>query len=118
MGADRRDLRTRLLQHEYRVDLAAIDWRQAGVREPGRIEKVELKLPKGVKIARCPSGHQRDAGGRRSRRGDLGARPGRREAVRRLQQIEADYFRKTRIYPIMHVVVLRSPCTSATAGSP
>ena len=25
-----------LLQHEYGVDLASIDWRQAGVREPGR----------------------------------------------------------------------------------
>src|SRR5438067_10033512 len=43
-----------MLQHEYGVDLAAIDWRQAGVREPGRIEKVELKLPKGVKIVALP----------------------------------------------------------------
>src|SRR5262245_3557203 len=33
-----------MLQHEYGVDLKSIDWRQAGVREPGRIEKV--KLPK------------------------------------------------------------------------
>src|SRR3979490_36308 len=39
-----------MLQHEYGVDLAAVDWRQAGVREAGRSEKVELKLPKGVKI--------------------------------------------------------------------
>ena len=43
-----------MLQHEYGVDLAAIDWRQAGVRDPGRVEKVELKLPKGVKIAARP----------------------------------------------------------------
>jgi len=43
-----------MLQHEYGVDLAAIDWWQAGVREPGRVEKVELKLPKGVKSRRCP----------------------------------------------------------------
>ena len=38
-----------LLQHEYGVDLARIEWRQAGVRQPGRVEKVELRLPPGVK---------------------------------------------------------------------
>ena len=43
-----------LLQHEYGVDLARIDWVQAGVREPGRVEKVELKLPPGVRIKRGP----------------------------------------------------------------
>src|ERR671926_1566304 len=37
-----------MLAHEYGVDLAAIKWVQAGVREPGRVEKVELELPKGV----------------------------------------------------------------------
>src|SRR5216684_806138 len=39
-----------MLQHEYGVDLAAIDWRQAGVRQPGRTEKVALKLPKGLRL--------------------------------------------------------------------
>ena len=33
-----------LLQHEYGVDLARIDWVQAGVREPGR-EKVAKAPP-------------------------------------------------------------------------
>ncbi len=41
-----------MLAHEYGVDLARIQWFQAGVREPGRVEKVELKLPPGGKIQR------------------------------------------------------------------
>src|SRR5258708_39716889 len=99
-----------LLQHEYRVDLAAIDWRQAGVREPGRIEKVELKLPKGVKIAAMPERSLSEM----LAAGDLdpviSARdPGGERLFADYQQIEADYFRKTRIFPIMHVVVLRKP---------
>jgi len=99
-----------LLQHEYRVDLAAIDWRQAGVREPGRVEKVELKLPKGVKIAALPGRSLSEM----LAAGDLDAvisarDPGGERLFADYQQIEADYFRKTRIYPIMHVVVLRKP---------
>src|SRR5947209_19752084 len=43
-----------MLQHEYGVDLAAIDWRQAGVHEPGRVEKVQLQLPEGVRITPAP----------------------------------------------------------------
>jgi 4,5-dihydroxyphthalate decarboxylase len=99
-----------MLQHEYGVDLAAIDWRQAGVREPGRIEKVELKLPKGVKIVAMPERSLSEM----LAAGDLDAVISARDlGAERLfadyQQIEADYFRKTRIYPIMHVVVLRRP---------
>ncbi len=39
-----------LLAHEYGVDLASIHWHQAGVNEPGRIEKVKLSLPSGVRL--------------------------------------------------------------------
>src|SRR5579862_3972853 len=34
-----------LLQHQYGVDLKSIQWVQAGVDQPGRMEKVKLKLP-------------------------------------------------------------------------
>src|SRR2546421_8435706 len=37
-----------MLQHEYVVDLSAIDWRQAGVPEPGRVDHVDFRLPKGA----------------------------------------------------------------------
>jgi 4,5-dihydroxyphthalate decarboxylase len=99
-----------MLQHEYGVDLAAIDWRQAGVREPGRVEKVELKLPEGVKIAAMPERSLSEM----LAAGDLDAiisarDPGGERLFADYQQIEAEYFRKTRIFPIMHVVVLRRP---------
>src|SRR5256712_3079586 len=99
-----------MLQHEYGVELAAIDWRQAGVREPGRIEKVELKLPRGVKIVAMPERSLSEM----LAAGDLDAvisarDPGGERLFADYQPIEADYFRQTRIYPIMHVVVLRKP---------
>ena len=40
------------LMHEGGVALSDIDWVQAGTNEAGRIEKVELSLPKGVKPPR------------------------------------------------------------------
>ena len=97
-----------LLQHEYGVDLARIDWVQAGVREPGRVEKVELKLPPGVKIRAAPD--QTLAG--MLERGEIDAaisarNPGGSRMFESYQELEQEYFRKTRIFPIMHVVVLR-----------
>ena len=37
-----------MLAEDHGVDLAKIGWLQAGVNEPGRTEKVELKLPAGI----------------------------------------------------------------------
>jgi 4,5-dihydroxyphthalate decarboxylase len=97
-----------MLQHEYRVDLARIDWRQAGVREAGRVEKVELRLPPGVKIQAMP---QHTLAGLLSA-GELDAAisardPGGERLFANHRELEADYYRKTRIFPIMHVVVVR-----------
>src|SRR5439155_8664432 len=91
-------------------DLAASDWRQAGVREPGRIEKVELKLPKGVKIVAMPERSLSEMLAAGELDAAISARdPGGERLLADYQQIEADYFRKTRIYPIMHVVRLSKP---------
>jgi 4,5-dihydroxyphthalate decarboxylase len=97
-----------LLQHEYGVDLARIDWVQAGVREPGRVEKVALELPPGVRITPAPdktlaamlASGELDAA--------ISARdPGGRRLFENYREVEEAYFRKTRIFPIMHVIVLR-----------
>jgi 4,5-dihydroxyphthalate decarboxylase len=42
------------LNDEHGVGLKDIHWYQAGANEAGRIEKVELQLPEGVKLTRVP----------------------------------------------------------------
>jgi 4,5-dihydroxyphthalate decarboxylase len=97
-----------LLQHEYGVDLASIDWRQAGVREPGRVEKIALHLPPAVRIQAMPQ----DTLAGMLAAGEIDAAisardPGGKRLFGNHRELEADYFRKTGIFPIMHVVVLR-----------
>jgi 4,5-dihydroxyphthalate decarboxylase len=97
-----------ILQHEYGVDLGKIDWVQAGVRQPGRIEKVQLHLPPGLRLTpvRDKSLTQMLASGELD--AVLSAReiPGRR-LFEDYRTVELEYFRKTRIFPIMHLVVVR-----------
>jgi 4,5-dihydroxyphthalate decarboxylase len=97
-----------MLAHEYGVDLAKIQWLQAGVREPGRVEKVQLNLPKGISISARPERTLVDM----LAKGDLDAVMSAREVPgARLfgdyRAAEAEYWKKTRIFPIMHVLVLR-----------
>jgi 4,5-dihydroxyphthalate decarboxylase len=97
-----------LLQHEYGVDLARIQWHQAGVQQPGRIEKVELHLPEGVRITPVPdqSLAQMLASGELD--AVISARdPGGKRLFEDYVLLEESYFKKTGIYPIMHVIVLR-----------
>src|SRR5215510_2476082 len=42
------------LAEDYGVDLSSIRWLQAGVNDPGRAEKVELKLPSGIQYTARP----------------------------------------------------------------
>jgi 4,5-dihydroxyphthalate decarboxylase len=98
------------------LKLADIRWVQAGVNDPGRVEKVALELPKGVEIERVAdkslntmllegridamlSAHPPAA----IETGD--ARIGR--LFETYPEVEADYFRRTGIWPIMHAVVIR-----------
>jgi 4,5-dihydroxyphthalate decarboxylase len=97
-----------MLQHEYGVDLARIQWFQAGVREPGRVEKVQLKLPAGVSITALPQRTLVEM----LEKGDLDAVISAREVpgtrlFHDFRAAEADYWKRTRIFPIMHVLALR-----------
>jgi 4,5-dihydroxyphthalate decarboxylase len=97
-----------LLAHEYGVDLARISWVQAGVHQPGRVEKVKLDLPQGVRISAVPdkSLAQMLASGELD--AVISARdPGGVRLFQNYRETEEAYFRKTGIYPIMHVIVLR-----------
>jgi 4,5-dihydroxyphthalate decarboxylase len=105
-----------MLAHQIGLRSEQITWYQGGVDEPGRTEPVEVDLPAGIELTVI-----RDrALGEMLLRGELdaliSARPPRAltdqpSAVRRLiddyAAVEADFFRETGIFPIMHVVAIR-----------
>jgi 4,5-dihydroxyphthalate decarboxylase len=97
-----------MLAHEYGVDLARISWLQAGVREPGRIEKVQLKLPEKITITALPERTLTEMLGSGELDAVISARevPGAR-LFQDYRAAEAEYWKKTRIFPIMHVLALR-----------
>ena len=105
-----------LLQHQYGVDLTSIEWIQAGVDQPGRQEKVKLKLPPGINYRSAPT---KSLGGMLiSGEIDaaLSAHPplcfdeGHPNVMRMFEdylEIEQRYVRDTGIFPIMHAVAMR-----------
>jgi 4,5-dihydroxyphthalate decarboxylase len=106
-----------ILQDEYGVAPASVQYLTGGVEEPGRSEKIALDLPAAIRIA--PIGPTQtlaqmladgeiDALYTARTPSTFATRPG---TVRRLfpdyVTAERDYFRRTRIFPIMHTVVIR-----------
>jgi 4,5-dihydroxyphthalate decarboxylase len=104
------------LRHQFGIDLNAIDWVQAGVGQPGRVEKVALKLPPGLRLTPRPDSSldamllsgEIDA--------VLSAHPlpafeaGDPRIVRLFadaQPIEQAFFEATGVFPIMHAVAIR-----------
>ena len=108
-----------ILQDQYGVDTASVHWRTGGLEEPGREERADIRLLKDIDWQIDPArphlvGH--------ARRGELDAvispRPPpcfiRRDKCKYVDQlfpdypaVELEYFKKTRIFPIMHVVGIR-----------
>jgi 4,5-dihydroxyphthalate decarboxylase len=106
-----------LLVHQYGLALADIAWVQAGVNEPGRTEKVALKLPAGVTVER-PAAKTLNG---MLLAGELDAvmtahAPAAFEAcdprVARLfpdfMPVELAYWRETGIFPIMHCIAIET----------
>jgi 4,5-dihydroxyphthalate decarboxylase len=103
------------LAEEEGVDLAKIRWMQAGVNEPGRAEKVELKLPAGIRYQPRPdtslsamlaSGEVDAVISARAPAGFAGGG----KVVRLYPNYRAEeerFFRKTGIFPIMHLMTIR-----------
>ncbi len=103
------------LAEEYGVDLTTICWLQAGVNEPGRAEKVELKLPAGIRYEPRPDTSLSAllASGKvdaviSARAPDAFAPGG--PVVRLYPDYRAEeerLFKKTGIFPIMHLMTIR-----------
>ncbi len=105
-----------LIAHQFGIDLTSIEWIQAGVDQPGRLEKVKLNLPKGLKYESRPD--KSLSGMLVSGEIDcaLSAHPpscfehGHPNVARLFPDyldIEMKYVKDTGIYPIMHAVAFR-----------
>jgi len=102
------------LCHQAQVPLESVEWVQAGVNDAGRVEKVKLKLPSGVKLRVEPTRSLNDMLLAGDIDAALSARPPRAfgKGIRRLfpdyEQVEAAYFKETGIFPIMHVIAIKA----------
>ena len=103
-----------LMAHEWGVDLASVEWVQAAVYEPGREEHARVDIPNGV---RCRPEPQKSLTGMLAS-GEIDcamtAIPPKNfgDGVVRLfpdyRPVEEEYYRKTGIFPIMHVMAVRN----------
>jgi 4,5-dihydroxyphthalate decarboxylase len=105
-----------LFQHDYGVPPAAMHWIQAGEEEPGRKDRVAFEVPPGVQLDSVADRTLNEM----IESGAIDAMMSPRmpacfvqgsPRVRRLfsdyKRVEIDYFRKTGLFPIMHVIVIR-----------
>ena len=110
------------LQHQCGVPLSKIHWVQAGLGQAGRKEKVKVSLPPGVAIETVYDKSLTEM----LLAGELDAVISAREPeaflagdprIVRLwpdyRTVEEAYFRETGIFPIMHVVVIKSETLAA-----
>jgi 4,5-dihydroxyphthalate decarboxylase len=104
------------LNDEHGVALKDIHWFQAGTNEAGRIEKVELSLPKGVKLTRVPDKSLSDMLAAGEIDCAIIARPptcfleGHADVARLFadyQEMEEEYYQRTKVWPIMHIIAMR-----------
>ncbi len=101
------------------LKLKDITWVQAGVNEPGRKEKVKLKLPEGIQYINVPDNSLNTMLLNGELDAIMSARPpiGLGNGIARLmpdsQAAEQQYFKDTNIFPIMHSLVLKTPVLDA-----
>jgi 4,5-dihydroxyphthalate decarboxylase len=106
-----------ILQDEYNVPVDSVEYWTGGEEEPGRDEKLKLDLPPNIKVQRIGptqtlaqmiADGEVDAMHTARMPSTFHTRPG---TVNRLfenyAELELAYYRKTKIFPIMHTVAIR-----------
>jgi len=103
-----------ILSDEYGVEVTDVEHFSGGQEEPGRVDKLKIELPSRIKLS--PIGPKQTLASMLAT-GELDALVTARtpstfpDHVRRLfpdfVEKEKEYFRRTRIFPIMHTVVIR-----------
>ncbi|MFM0625400.1 ABC transporter substrate-binding protein [Paraburkholderia xenovorans] len=111
-----------VLQDDFGVRPEDVTWVRGGIDEPGRPEKIKLQLPSDVRLEAAPEGDTISA---MLDRGDIDAfmapRPpscaGKNPHVGWLfsdpTEAAKDYYRRTNVYPVMHVVGIRKTLAQA-----
>src|SRR5262245_39860085 len=105
-----------VLSDEYSVPVASATHFQGGLEDPGREAKIRLNRPTNIKLQPIPAGktlsQMLEAGeidALVSPRAPSSFKPGGK--VRRLFEdyasVEREYYQRTKIFPIMHVVAIR-----------
>jgi 4,5-dihydroxyphthalate decarboxylase len=104
------------LMHRIGIALQDVSWVQAGVNQPGRAEKVDLRLPAGVTCTALPDRSLSELLVAGEVDAVMSARPpesfvrGEGGVVRLFgsyAEAEHGYWRETGIFPIMHVIAMR-----------
>jgi 4,5-dihydroxyphthalate decarboxylase len=106
-----------IMQDEYGVKPADIRWRQGGIEEAGRTERTPLKAVGGVELKAIPSDKtlsgMLEAGEldalftARAPSCFLRGAPNVARLFPRYREVEQTYYRKTGIFPTMHLVGIR-----------
>ena len=91
-----------ILEEEFGVKPSDIHWRRGGIEEAGRGERAPISLPDSVDLQQIPDDKtlsgMLEEGARAPHVGRL---------FKDYIQDEKDYYRRTRIFPIMHMVGIR-----------
>jgi 4,5-dihydroxyphthalate decarboxylase len=106
-----------ILSDEYGVSVRDVEWLTGGLNETGRTERVPLKLTPEIRVNAIPDDKTLDG---MLESGEIPAVISARTPasfaqgsprVGRLfpdyKQVEIDYYKRTKIFPIMHVIVVR-----------
>ena len=110
------------LMNDVGLKLQDIHWVQAGANEPGRIEKVELDLPKGTKLTRIADKSLSDMIASGEIDCALIARPpncflqGNPDVVRLFPdftELEEKQYQDTKVFPIMHIIAMKAAILKA-----
>jgi 4,5-dihydroxyphthalate decarboxylase len=108
-----------ILDDEYGVDIASVRWRTGGLEEPGREERADIVLPKEIDWQVIPKtqtlSEMLEAGEIDAivspRAPSCFSRRDRCPQVEQLfpnyPEVELAYFKKTKVFPIMHLIGIR-----------
>ena len=110
------------MHNEMGVPLTDVHWYQAGANAPGREEKVELTLPKGLTLTRVPDRSLSDMLASGELDCAIIARPptcfleGHPDVVRLFPDyvgMEEAYYARTKVWPIMHIIAMKKSIIDA-----